>query len=125
MMSRSTHFRRKSRALSCIGALLAALSGGAAAVSSQATEGFVNAPVAVKQAPAGLPNRDALAGAWIVLYFSPAGENMTHVRIVGLGYNDTPAHRRSPGSLRMAIAGRSITSRSSIGRPARAARTRQ
>lgn len=25
------------------------------------------------------------------LYFSPAGENMAHVRIVGPGYNDTPA----------------------------------
>lgn len=46
--------------------------------------------IRVKQAPASLPNREALAGTWTVLYFSPAGENMTHVRIVGLGYNESP-----------------------------------
>jgi uncharacterized protein YndB with AHSA1/START domain len=46
--------------------------------------------IRVRQAPASLPNRAALAGTWTVLYFNPAGENMTQVRIVGLGYNDSP-----------------------------------
>ncbi len=45
----------------------------------------------VKQAPASFPHREALAGKWTVIYLYPAGENMTHVRIVGLGYDDTPA----------------------------------
>jgi uncharacterized protein YndB with AHSA1/START domain len=46
--------------------------------------------IRVRQAPASLPNRAALAGTWTVLYFNPAGENMTQVRIVGLGYDDSP-----------------------------------
>jgi uncharacterized protein YndB with AHSA1/START domain len=46
--------------------------------------------IRVRQAPASLPNRAALTGTWTVLYFNPAGENMTQVRIVGLGYNDSP-----------------------------------
>lgn len=153
MMSRSTHFQRKLRAVSALAAAFALFAGAASAEQSQTTEGFVNAPVAevwsvfttsegvqrtgvaqaevdlriggeirthyrpdgrlgdaegivneilafepkrmlairVKQAPASLPNRDALAGTWTVLYFTPAGENMTHVRIVGLGYKDNPA----------------------------------
>ena len=46
--------------------------------------------IRIKQAPASFPHRDAVAGTWTVIYFSPAGE-MTQVRIVGLGYNDSPA----------------------------------
>jgi uncharacterized protein YndB with AHSA1/START domain len=46
--------------------------------------------IRIKQAPASFPHRDAVAGTWTVLYFTAAGENMTHVRIVGLGYDDSP-----------------------------------
>jgi uncharacterized protein YndB with AHSA1/START domain len=45
--------------------------------------------VRVKQAPASFPHRDALAGTWTVLYFHPAGDDMTQVRIAGLGYTDS------------------------------------
>jgi len=45
----------------------------------------------IKQAPANFPHKDAIAGTWTVIYMNPAGEGMTQVRIVGLGYNDTPA----------------------------------
>jgi uncharacterized protein YndB with AHSA1/START domain len=47
--------------------------------------------IRIKQAPASFPHRDAVAGTWTVIYFAPAGENMTQVRIVGLGYTDSPA----------------------------------
>ncbi len=47
--------------------------------------------VRVKRAPPSFPQRDALDGLWTVLYFTAAGEDMTHVRIVGLGYSDEPA----------------------------------
>ena len=47
--------------------------------------------IRIKQAPASFPHRDAVAGQWTVIYFTPAGENMTQVRIVGLGYDDSPA----------------------------------
>ena len=43
----------------------------------------------VKQAPASLPHREALEGVWTVLYFTASGDDMTHVRIVGLGYSET------------------------------------
>jgi uncharacterized protein YndB with AHSA1/START domain len=43
----------------------------------------------IKQAPANLPDRDAVAGTWTVIYLAPAGD-MTQVRIVGLGYTDQP-----------------------------------
>lgn len=33
--------------------------------------------------------RDAIAGPWSVMYFTASGPDMTRVRIVGLGYNDT------------------------------------
>src|SRR5262245_10892747 len=46
--------------------------------------------IRIKQAPASFPHRDAVAGTWTVIYFAPAGD-MTQVRIVGLGYNDSPA----------------------------------
>jgi uncharacterized protein YndB with AHSA1/START domain len=44
----------------------------------------------VAQAPASFPHRAALQGTWTVIYFDAAGENMTRVRIVGLGYTNDP-----------------------------------
>ncbi|MBM0104049.1 SRPBCC domain-containing protein [Steroidobacter sp. S1-65] len=44
----------------------------------------------VKQAPADFPYPDAIAGTWNVIYLTPAGDNMTQVRIIGLGYTDEP-----------------------------------
>lgn len=44
----------------------------------------------VKQAPADFPYPDAIAGTWSVIYLTPAGDNMTQVRIIGLGYTDEP-----------------------------------
>jgi len=44
----------------------------------------------IQQAPADFKYPDAIAGTWTVIYFTPAGDNMTQVRIVGLGYTDTP-----------------------------------
>ena len=46
--------------------------------------------IRIKQPPAGFPYKDAVAGTWTVIYMNPAGDNMTQVRIVGLGYTDTP-----------------------------------
>ena len=45
----------------------------------------------IKQAPANFPHKDAIDGTWTIIYMNPAGEGMTQVRIVGLGYNDSPA----------------------------------
>jgi len=45
----------------------------------------------VKQPPPGFPHPHAVAGTWSVIYFSAAGENMTQVRIVGLGYDENAA----------------------------------
>jgi uncharacterized protein YndB with AHSA1/START domain len=42
------------------------------------------------QPPAGVPDKDAMQGLWTVIYFTPSGQDMTHVRIVGLGYTDSP-----------------------------------
>jgi uncharacterized protein YndB with AHSA1/START domain len=47
----------------------------------------------VKQAPASFPPQAALDGLWTIVYLTPSGEDMTHVRIVGLGYSDEPASR--------------------------------
>lgn len=44
----------------------------------------------IKQPPADFPYPDAVAGTWSVIYMTPAGDNMTQVRIVGLGYTDQP-----------------------------------
>lgn len=44
----------------------------------------------VSQAPASFPHRDAIAGTWTVMYFIPAGADMTQVKVVGLGYTDDP-----------------------------------
>jgi uncharacterized protein YndB with AHSA1/START domain len=40
--------------------------------------------------PPNFPYRNALAGTWRVLYFDSAGENMTRVRLVGLGFTSDP-----------------------------------
>ena len=45
--------------------------------------------IRIKQPPASFPHPGAVAGTWTILYFNPAGENMTQVRIVGLGYTDS------------------------------------
>jgi uncharacterized protein YndB with AHSA1/START domain len=45
----------------------------------------------IKHAPADFPHKEAAASIWTVIYFNSAGENMTQVRIVGLGYTDSPA----------------------------------
>lgn len=50
--------------------------------------------IRVKQAPQSFPHRGATAGTWTVMYFTPAGENMTQVRIVGLGFGDDPASQQ-------------------------------
>ncbi|WP_161966002.1 SRPBCC family protein [Steroidobacter cummioxidans] len=44
----------------------------------------------IKQAPADFKYPDAIAGTWTVIYLAPAGDGMTQVRIVGLGYTDAP-----------------------------------
>jgi uncharacterized protein YndB with AHSA1/START domain len=41
--------------------------------------------------PTGFPGQTALAEVWTVIYFTKSGEDMTHVKIVGLGYTDTEA----------------------------------
>lgn len=46
--------------------------------------------IRIKQAPADFQYPDAIAGTWTVIYLMPAGDNMTQVRIVGLGYTDEP-----------------------------------
>lgn len=45
----------------------------------------------VRQLPASFPHRNAASGPWTVIYFTPSGTDMTHVRIVGLGYGDDAA----------------------------------
>lgn len=47
----------------------------------------------IEHAPLDMPGREAASTAWTVTYFSAAGEDMTQVRIVGLGYTDEPASR--------------------------------
>lgn len=49
--------------------------------------------IRIKQAPADFKYPDAIAGTWTVIYLTPAGDNMTQVRIVGLGYTDEPQSR--------------------------------
>ena len=44
-----------------------------------------------RPAPASSPQRNAAAGPWTVIYFTPSGADMTHVRIVGLGFGDDAA----------------------------------
>lgn len=49
--------------------------------------------IRIKQPPASFPYREAIAGTWTVIYFTPAGQDMTQVRIVGLGYRDDDQSR--------------------------------
>jgi uncharacterized protein YndB with AHSA1/START domain len=44
--------------------------------------------IRIRQAPASFPFPQAREGTWTVIYFTKSGEDMTHVRIVGLGYRD-------------------------------------
>jgi uncharacterized protein YndB with AHSA1/START domain len=46
--------------------------------------------IRIKQPPASFQFKNAIEGTWSVIYFTPSGQDMTHVRIVGLGYRDTP-----------------------------------
>lgn len=45
--------------------------------------------IRIKQAPASFPYHEAIDGTWTVIYFNTAGENMTQLRIIGLGYDDS------------------------------------
>lgn len=47
----------------------------------------------IRQAPADFAYRDAVAATWTVIYFTPAGDDMTQVRIIDLGYTDQPQSR--------------------------------
>lgn len=49
--------------------------------------------IRIRQPPASFPYREAVAGTWTVIYFTPAGQDMTQVRIVGLGYRDDDQSR--------------------------------
>lgn len=40
----------------------------------------------VRQVPAGFAHAAAIGSTWTIIYFAPSGVDMTHVRIVGLGY---------------------------------------
>lgn len=44
--------------------------------------------IRIRQAPASFPYPQAKEGTWTVIYFTKSGADMTHVRIVGLGYRD-------------------------------------
>jgi hypothetical protein len=46
--------------------------------------------IRIKQPPADFEYSDAIAGTWTVIYLTPAGDNMTQVRFVGLGYTEAP-----------------------------------
>ena len=46
--------------------------------------------IRIGRAPASFPYPEAREGTWTVIYFTKSGEDMTHVRIVGLGYRDDP-----------------------------------
>lgn len=47
----------------------------------------------ITQAPADFPHPARVGELWTVLYFTASGEDMTHVRIVGLGYADDAESR--------------------------------
>ena len=44
--------------------------------------------IRIQKAPASFKFQEASQGTWTVIYFTKSGEDMTHVRIVGLGYRD-------------------------------------
>ena len=74
--------------------------------------------IRIRQAPAGFPYKDAVDGTWTVIYMNPAGDNMTQVRIVGLGYTDSRSPRPCANTSPRAIVRRSTTSPSATGRSA-------
>lgn len=43
----------------------------------------------IAKAPASFPHPEAIKGTWTVIYFTQSGADMTHVKIVGLGYDDS------------------------------------
>lgn len=45
----------------------------------------------VQQASAGFPAGASFANAWTLIYLTPLGQDMTHVRIAGMGYNEGAA----------------------------------
>lgn len=47
----------------------------------------------MKQPPADFPSRAVPDDLWTIVYLTASGEDMTHVRIVQLGYSDEPASR--------------------------------
>ena len=50
--------------------------------------------IRVKQAPASFPFREVVSGTWSVFYLTPLGEEMTQLKVVGIGYGDDPASQR-------------------------------
>ncbi len=46
--------------------------------------------IRVDQAPTGFPFPEAVKSMWTVIHFEPVSGNRTHMRIVGLGFTDTP-----------------------------------
>lgn len=44
--------------------------------------------IRLQKPPASFKFAPAQEGTWTVIYFTPSGADMTHVRIVGLGYRD-------------------------------------
>ena len=49
--------------------------------------------IRLSDTPDGFPHRDAVDGTWTVIHFIPSGTDMTFVRMVSLGYRDTPGSR--------------------------------
>lgn len=45
----------------------------------------------IRQAPAGFPHRTEVGDTWTVTYFTASGADMTHVKIVELGYRSDAA----------------------------------
>ncbi|MBB6092972.1 uncharacterized protein YndB with AHSA1/START domain [Povalibacter uvarum] len=53
----------------------------------------------IRQAPARFPYRNELGNVWTVTYFTASGEDMTHVKIVVLGYRPDAASQALRQSL--------------------------
>jgi uncharacterized protein YndB with AHSA1/START domain len=53
----------------------------------------------IRQAPASFPHRNQVGDAWTVTYFTASGEDMTHVKIVTLGYRSDAASQALRQSL--------------------------
>ena len=47
--------------------------------------------VRVKQPPSGFADARAFANTWSIVYFTPLGPDMTHVRIAGFGFTEGAA----------------------------------